>query len=195
MPRKIEFDPDEALEKAIEVFWEQGFQATRMDDLTKAMSINRFSVYNSFGDKRTLFLLALKQYRTGLMDLLDSVMEKHACGLTGLLTFLTDLKHYALSDEGKRGCLMLNTAIEVAATDDEVAAEVNAHLKQVEEAFYQMLQMAYKNGQLKHAQNLQERACFLVSIVQGVLAMARGGGHDHLISTTIDMLKKDIPNW
>ena len=76
MARKLEFDKQVALNKAMLLFWEKGYEAASMEDLVQAMEINRFSIYNSFGDKKKLLLCALENYRVFVLHQLISTMLK-----------------------------------------------------------------------------------------------------------------------
>src|SRR5258708_16750081 len=119
--RPKEFDREEALRRAIPIFWEKGFAGTSTDDLVGAMSIGRQSLYDTFGDKRRLFLAALRTYNT---DGITALSRKLRAGPTALaaieriLVDLADVREKARS----LGCIGVNAICEMARADAEVRA-------------------------------------------------------------------------
>ncbi len=170
MPRPKEFDPEDALHCAMEVFWDKGYEAASVRDLLDAMGINRGSMYACFGDKRELFLQSVRHYLEqmgaaflGRLDEPGPVLPQ----LAGLLT------HVA---EGPRhGCLLTNTAVELAPHDDEVSAAVGEALAGLEQALARALQRAVEQGELADAASSGRRARFLVTVVQGLVVLRKAG--------------------
>src|SRR5215831_3253346 len=91
MPRPKAFDPDEALQKAMQVFWERGYAATSVEDLVQRMGINRFSLYSTFGGKHQLFVAALERYRETIVADLVGALEQSAAGRAAIRHFFTRL--------------------------------------------------------------------------------------------------------
>src|SRR6266850_2160009 len=121
MARPKEFDREEALRRAIPVFWEKGFAGTSTDDLVGAMGIGRQSLYDTFGDKRRLFLAALHTYNT---DGITALLRKLRAGPTALAAIERILVDLAEVREKARalGCMGVNAICEMARVDDEVRA-------------------------------------------------------------------------
>lgn len=130
MARPREFDEDEALEKAMQLFWTKGYEAASMTDLTDAMNLNKGSLYAAFGSKHDLFLSAIKRYLArdravfmanfdGPLPLKDAI-RKHLTEYVG--TF-----HKGVLVP--RGCLAINSLAELAAHDEEVARLINRHIQ------------------------------------------------------------------
>ena len=117
MPRPKAFDPDAALQKAMHVFWERGYEATSVQDLVEGMGINRFSLYSTFGNKHQLFVTVLERYCATIGANLVGDLEHSAAGLTAIRQFFTRLVDFFASAKGWRGCLMTNTAVELAPHD------------------------------------------------------------------------------
>jgi TetR/AcrR family transcriptional repressor of nem operon len=145
MGRPREFDRDEALDRALQVFWIRGFERTSVEDLTDSMGIQRGSLYAAFGDKHQLFLEALERYeerfyrdtlgflnegapQEGIRRVFEQVVSDCACG------------------GGSKGCFITNTAVALAEDDPETAARVRANLRRLEGAFETALSRAEPSG-------------------------------------------------
>lgn len=167
MARPKQFDPEQALSKAIEVFWQQGYEATSVQDLVDHMGINRGSLYETFGDKRALFLLALNQYSA-----------KHVCNWCGVLDdskapLVAIRKVFKMVVEGAsggscKGCFIANSAVELGPHDREVATRVKQALAQMEESFYKALVRARDTGGLEYRHNPRALARYLTGILEGL---------------------------
>ncbi len=173
MARHKEFDRDEALHKAMEVFWSRGYEAASIQDLVEHMGINRQSLYDTFGDKHALFLQALDRYHEvesrKLFDLLDrpgSVKK----ALRQLFSFVIE---GSLCEEGRRGCLMNNAMSELAGRCEATAEKTCRNMEAVENAFYRALLRGKKDGELKGVREPRAVARFLYSSFQGLVLMAK----------------------
>lgn len=177
MPRTKAFDPDEALDRAMQLFWRQGYEATSVQELVDHMGINRFSLYDTFGCKHELFLAALDRYRDQVVTLGLRVLEGPRSGLEAIRRYFAGALDSVSARGGWRGCLMTNTAVEVAPHDRPTAARVRAHLERQERAFYRQLERAREAGELSSGDDLQDLARYLTGAAQGlgVLAKARRG--------------------
>jgi TetR/AcrR family transcriptional regulator, transcriptional repressor for nem operon len=173
MPRPKAFDPDAALHKAMQVFWERGYAATSMQDLVQGMGINRFSLYSTFGDKHQLFVAALERYRETIVADLVGELEHSAAGLAAIRQFFTRLVNFFAAPRGWRGCLITNTAIELAPHDPQAAAKVQAYVVRLEEAFYRALLQAQQAQQLAVAHACRDLACFLTCSALGLGVLAK----------------------
>ena len=125
MARPREFDVDEALQRALEVFWQQGFAATSMQDLVAAMGIQKASLYATFGDKHTLYTTALRRYQQETLDELTEHLAKAASPLAAITEFVDEVVEHTARD-GRRGCLCVNANTELAPHDAEVAELLRA---------------------------------------------------------------------
>jgi TetR/AcrR family transcriptional repressor of nem operon len=171
MARPKAFDPEEALTRAMDVFWTQGFEAASIAELTAAMGINKFSLYATFGDKRSLFLKALQHYRK------TAVAEQFAClapgcGLNGMHAFFNQFLT-APAAFRVRGCLMVTSLVELAGRDREIDRAVREHFKWVERCFARTLREAQNAGELRTDINVNEKAQSLLALVQGVIVLGK----------------------
>ncbi len=173
MVRPKEFDQDEALERAMQVFWKKGYDGTSVQDLVDEMGINRGSLYNTFGDKHTLFLAAIDKYCAQIIGDWFTELRRPDAGLDTIRVFFNGLVHQATGDQGWRGCLMTNTVIEMAPHDDVVAARVAANLKRIETTFHTVLERAQTQGELNPGKDPRALARFLTGHAQGLLVLCK----------------------
>jgi TetR/AcrR family transcriptional repressor of nem operon len=173
MPRAKAFDPDAALQRAMQVFWERGYAATSVQDLVHGMGINRFSLYSTFGGKHQLFVAALERYRDTVVADLVSELEQAVAGLPAIRQFFTRLVRFFASARGWRGCLITNTAVELAPHDPQAAAKVQAYVVRLEEAFYRALLQAQQTGQLAASHACRDLARFLTGSALGLGVLAK----------------------
>lgn len=173
MAGKKSFVPEEALSKAMESFWTQGYEATSMQDLVKSMGINRGSLYDTFGGKHDLFLASLDHYYQTQMSLVLKPLEAPGAGKQAIIDCVQAMVDRAASDAQQRGCLITNTAVELASHDDTVCDRIHRYLKRLELAFYNALVLARDQGELSYGGDLHPLAQFLTSSLQGLRVMSK----------------------
>ncbi|MGF1500850.1 MAG: TetR/AcrR family transcriptional regulator [Paracoccaceae bacterium] len=171
MGRPRSFDIDEALQAAMRVFWERGFERTSIADLEGATGLKRASIYAAFGDKAALFDRAVEAYagamQSGRLKALAEAPDPRAA----LEAHLRDLA--APADGARPGCFLTNTLVDraahVPATEDRVAAA----LVRVEDAFAAAIARGQAAGSIASPRSPRELARFLVAVAQGVRAVGR----------------------
>ena len=173
-PRRKQFDPEEALERALEVFWRDGYDSTSVEELVTAMGINRFSLYDTFRDKENLFLLALERYGQRICESLE-VLENRLTGLEGVRAYFQETVRRLRSDPVAGGCLLTNCAVEVAGSHKRAKVVLLGYLERIEEAFHAALVRARSEGELRPGLTPRDGARFLVVSLQGLAVMARAG--------------------
>jgi len=173
MPRHKEFDRDEALHKAMEVFWSRGYEAASIQDLVKHMGINRQSLYDTFGDKHALYLQALDRYREVEGRKLFELLESRGSVKKALRQLFANVVSGSLCDRKRRGCFMGNAMSELAGRCKATAARTCSNMEAMESAFYRALLRGKKDGELKGIRDPRAVARFLYSSLQGLLLMAK----------------------
>jgi TetR/AcrR family transcriptional regulator, transcriptional repressor for nem operon len=173
MPRTKAFDPDEVLQKAMQIFWEHGYAATSADTFVQGMGINRFSLYSTFGGKHRLFVVALDRYRDTVVADIVGELEQAVSGRATIRQFFTRLVDFFGSAHGWRGCLITNTAVELAPHDAQAAAKVQAYVVRLEEAFYRALLQAQQTGQVAASSKGRDLARFLTGSALGLGVLAK----------------------
>ena len=180
MARTRTFDPNDALDAAMRLFWERGFAEASYDDLTKATGVSRKSLYATFGDKRSLFLKTLERYRhTQAIDFLAELDSENAT-LETVVAVFERIGTMSKSAAGRTGCMMANTATDETARDPAVNAQIERHLARTSERFRTALTRA---GVPKdRAGPLGD---FLTGLLQGLFVLAHAGAPAHMIDATV----------
>jgi TetR/AcrR family transcriptional repressor of nem operon len=173
MARHKEFDRDEALQKAMEVFWSRGYKATSVSDLVGHTGVNRQSLYDTFGDKHALFLQALDRYHEIESRKLFDLLEGPGSIKKALRQLFTAVVEGSLCEVGRRGCLMGNAMSELAGRCEATAARTCLNMEAVEGAFYRALLRGKKDGELKGVREPRAVARFLYSSLQGLVLLAK----------------------
>ena len=173
MARQKEFEKEEVLEKAMDAFWRFGFERTSMQSLVKNMGINRSSLYETFGDKRSLFEAAIAHYeKTRMQGMVDCLQEMGA-SKPAIAKMFDSLIDESISDEERRGCFLTNTAVELCPHDPQIAKKIATDMKIVEKAFYKVLLNAQAKGEIAPQKDLSQIAQYLTSSFQGIRVMAK----------------------
>ena len=186
MARSLEFEPSEAVEKAMMVFWRKGFEATSVTDLETETGVGRKSLYRTFNDKHDLFLKALQAYRRILSARNLAPMMVPGAGVTAIGDFLRDLASYAGTQEARMGCLICNTALERAADDPEAAEQVLIYFDQARRAFTYALNESLSKGEIPADIDIDRQANFLVGILQSICVLARAGSDRSVVSDVVE---------
>ena len=170
MARPAEFDSDRALVAAMQLFWRQGYSATSLAQLLDEMSIGRSSFYAAFGDKRSLYVEALTLFSERTRDIL---MDAGITGPTArirhfFIATLTAVPRHRV----KRGCMMVNTVLELSGVDDEVGQLASAYLDQIESEFESLLVEA-EEASFQSVLPPAQGARYLMTVNQGLRVAAR----------------------
>ncbi len=173
MARPKAFNEEEVIDKAVEVFWAKGYEATSMQDLINAMGIQRGSLYAAFGSKQQLFLKSLKRYGVEVVKKLLEILESKPSGIESIELFFSQLVEHLLTAGELRSCLVTNSAIERGISDEETKQQVLYLLNAIEKGFYNTLSRAKKNGELSTDLDLKIVANYLTSSMQGLIVMGK----------------------
>jgi TetR/AcrR family transcriptional regulator, transcriptional repressor for nem operon len=191
MARKKEFDPEKALDKAMNIFWLKGYDATSVDDLCEAMGIRRGSLYDTFGDKRSLFLKSLDRYAQKNKESAESLEELDSA-LQAIATVFYSALEEALNDPHCRGCFVVNTITELAAINPVIASFSKDQSAKFEKSFYNLLVRAEKDGEIEVNQDLHAKAQFLVNAFYGLRVTAKVNQNrsalENIVKTTLSVL-------
>ena len=186
MSRPKEFNPDDAIEKAMQVFWHKGYEATSMEDLLSAMDLNRGSLYDTFGDKRQLFLKVMDRYCTTFVGPKFSLLDQPGPALPTLRRFIIGMIEGGLADPQRRGCFISNTVMELSPHEEEIAGRLRQALKMAEDTFFKVLARAKQQGELTHDKDPRALARFLTTMMQGTIVMIKAGVSADVVKQTAE---------
>lgn len=186
MPRVKAFDPEVALDRAVELFWRFGYEGTSMANLLDFMGISRQSLYDTFGDKHRLFLAVLDRYRANVQVQLASLIASQSTALAGIRAVFEWVNQAVIMAPEHRACLMANSALELGQRDQQVRERVSAHLRDVEGVFHAALERGQRAGELGPERDLRALARFLTNSIHGLGVLARGGVPTPVLRDTID---------
>jgi TetR/AcrR family transcriptional regulator, transcriptional repressor for nem operon len=168
MARAREFDADAAVRQAMDLFWERGYEATSLRDLTEALGIGSGSLYAAFGSKDGLFQAALARYREEQAQPILDTLEGELDVRVALRRVLGGIVALAVSDGRRRGCLVVNSATERIPGDAGTAAAVRGILGSIEGAIEDALRRAQRRGDLAPAKDPAALASFFVTFMNGL---------------------------
>lgn len=191
MSRSKEFDVNEVLDKAMVLFWEQGYEKTSMSDLVEHMGIHRRSLYDTFGDKHSLFLQAINRYLEKVRANFTSEIKSSKTATEALYSIF----QFMISDEEDRpsGCLLVNSVTELASRDAEINAKSIESFKVTEDMFEQIIAWGQRDGEFTSKQNAKELAEYLHAVSIGIRVMRRASVDQpkflHIVDVSINLLK------
>ena len=173
MARPREFDESRALEAAMQCFWRRGYEATSLRDLTGAMGLTAPSLYNSFGDKQQLFGQALERYldrttRDRLHRLEQTLTPRKA-----LECVFAEIIEHSLKDRERKGCFLVNSALEIAPHDARCRAMIAAQFTGIEAFFRRCIAAAQRDGTASKDINAEDTARLFLATLLGIRVMAR----------------------
>jgi TetR/AcrR family transcriptional repressor of nem operon len=175
MSRTKTFDEDRAIDAAVDCFWARGYEATSVRDLADAMGIGGASLYNAFGDKRELFVRALERYANRSMrERIVRIEARHPPG-EAIAAFLAEIVDRSARDPHCKGCLLVNSALDVASRDPELGKAVASYLGEIRNFFRRSLEAARRAGELAADLDTEVMAGHLLGIVIAVRVLARTG--------------------
>jgi TetR/AcrR family transcriptional repressor of nem operon len=177
MARTKEFDPDAALQRALELFWERGYEATSMADLVARLGVARASIYATFGGKHELYLKALERYLETTDPNIVTALSQPGPVLPTLRALVRSYAEQSASED-RRGCMVVNAAVELAPHDAAAARFVESSWSHLETALTSALVRAQAQGELADAKDPRAIARLLLVLLQGMRVLGRtsGGG-------------------
>jgi len=172
MARFKEFETTRALRIAMEVFWRHGYENTSLELLMSEMGVAKQSLYDTFGDKRSLYFKAMALYREETNTSLRRVLASSSTIKQGFTKILRSLIAET-REQHARGCLLLSANMERAVDDQEIAQFLQENQEEVESIFVEALRRAKSNGEIAPSEDPEAMARFLIVVIQGMRAMAR----------------------
>jgi len=173
MARPRGFDEEEVLEAASATFWLKGYEATSTRDLVKCTGLTQPSLYNAFGDKRGLYLRALEHYLDRSLRERIRRLESALPPAEAITGFFDETIERSVSDPHKRGCMLVNSALEITSDDEAFRNLVATEIAEIREFFHRCFTAAQKNGTLPATISADDAAAHLLATVLGMRVLAR----------------------
>ena len=187
------FNIEEALDRALQVFWQKGYEGASLDELTEAMGISRPSLYAAFGDKENLFKKALDRYEVGPRAFVHAALAEPTARrvverlLYGAVKLQTE-------PETPPGCLLVHGALACGEGADAVRQELNARRAIIEAALRRRLVRAKAAGDLPRDANPSDLARYVVTVIRGMAVQAAGGASHHELRRVVQIALRAWPD-
>lgn len=188
MPWEKQFDVHQTLEKAMQTFWNRGYEATSMQDLVDSTGINRASLYATYGDKHELFLAALQRYEDAFLHKSLIELESRFAPREAIRQLFLSFTHRvaARGSDSRSGCFMTNTAMELAAHDPDAEEIVVRTQKGMEAFFARMIRKGQAAGEIGPQVKPKEAASRLLALLIGLSVLCRSRPEKALLQTIVD---------
>ena len=173
MARTKDFDENEVLIKAVNLFWYKGYNGTSIQDLVDGLGISRSSLYDTYGDKHTLFMKALESYQASASGAMCNIISNNVSAKVAIRRLLELTTLELVGDNQHRGCFMTNAAVEVAPHNAEVNNMICQNDQLIEDAFYQAIKKGQESGEITNKKDARALARFIFNAVQGIRVSAK----------------------
>lgn len=189
MARQKEFNRTVALQKAMEIFWQQGYAATSMQDLVDGMGIGRGSLYDTFGSKQQLYHEALAHYQNTCGQSAFEPLAQPDAGAAQVVQVFQNIADEALTESPRRGCFVVQSAVEHARCDAQIVERFELSLDHMEQLFVRALQNAQATGDFAADQLPRATAYVLINHVLGMRTLDRAGVKRKIVQHVVDSVR------
>lgn len=191
MPRTKQFNEEEVLEKAVQLFWKQGFAATSMQDLVNHLGLSRSSIYDTFQDKDTLFNKALEHYvaqSKGVFTMVQKVLAGELNARTFIERLLKQMATESLEDPERKGCFASNSTAECANNNPEVAALLITNKERFVSTLEKAIEAGKGRGEILSKKPGSILAFYVFTFLNGMRIMSKIDSDVNNIHQSIEML-------
>ena len=192
LARSKEFNEEEALDKAMEIFWRQGYEKTSIQDLVDQMGIHRRSLYDTFGDKHSLFVQTLERYESLIAAQIRKQITEEMTTVESIRKIF-ELAVYS-DNTNPKGCLMVNTAVELSLLDNEVSQRIKSAFKQTETLIADLLIRGQARGEVARSFDISELARYIHNALIGVRVLVKMTANPKEFDSTIDLTLSILKN-
>ena len=192
MARPLTFDRQVALEQAMQVFWTKGYTATSIADLTAAMNLSKSSLYGAFGGKHTVFLEAIKFYRDHITARVRSAIDLPTPARQVIRSILGRAVDRILEPDGRRGCFLNNSAVEVGPDDSAAAERCRSGLLLMEDTFERLVRRAQAEGDISGEHDSRKLARFLNGTVNGIMVIGKANPDCQTLEDIVDAAMRAV---
>jgi TetR/AcrR family transcriptional repressor of nem operon len=193
MSRPRQFEPDEVVDRSMREFWAKGYRDTSVGDLVAATGVRPGSLYGAFeGGKRQIFIEALKLYSALVVPQKLGALERPGASLGELRAYFDGLVSDLMSPEGRVGCLMVNTTVELAAEDSEIAGLTRAHMARLERSAERALRTARDRGEIPAEIDPAAKGTQLMATGMGLMVVGKTNPGSEVLQTIVDTAFADL---
>ncbi|PFA35465.1 TetR family transcriptional regulator [Bacillus cereus] len=193
MARTREFDEDQVLDAAMQLFWEKGYEATSLSDLTSRMGIQRPSIYSTFGDKKELFEAALRRYTMSRASDIRNRLQSHSSVKEAFSIFFADVVNEEYAGDLSKGCFCINTMVELAPHDERFEILTREHQMYLAVIFQETIERGIQSGELEVNTDAKSLAQALIVALIGLTVIMKSRPQrsfvDNVIAATLALLK------
>ena len=186
MPWEKRFNIEETLTRAMQTFWSHGYEATSMQDLVNATGVNRASLYATYGDKRELFLTALKKYDREIRGRMLSELSNETNPSQAIASVFDKFIDQTRAVQENWGCFLVNTALELAPHDSDIAGMVNTAQDEIETFFLAMIRKGQEAGEFNSEADAEQLAHQVLASLLGMLVMIRSRPNESYLRAVRD---------
>lgn len=188
MGRTREFDEEKVLDAAMQLFWEKGYEATSLSDLTSRMGIQRPSIYSAFGDKKELFEAALRKYTMSRASDVRTRLQKHVSVKEAFSTFFEDVVTDEYTEGPSRGCFCINTMVELAPHDEKFEILTREHQMYLSVIFQETIERGIQSGELETGVNAKALSQALIVALIGLTVIMKARPERSFVDNTIKVI-------
>jgi TetR/AcrR family transcriptional repressor of nem operon len=188
MARPKEFDPGEAMQEAMEAFWERGYHGTSVNDLLAEMNLNRGSLYGTFGDKKKLFLTVLTEYSRQGKEMLEAAIHRPGPAKAILVDWVTTTAEGCTGEAGLRGCLALKAGMEMAPHDKDVANWMKEATREREQMIAKLIKRGQGEGEIDASLDARAVARYLITSLTGLKVLGTASPSDRDVRDVVRLI-------
>ncbi len=187
MARPRKFDSVEVLEKALDVFWTKGYEATSLNDLIEAMGLSKSSFYLTFGSKNEVFLASIGHYKKTMTAQIASLAKLDVPARKLIASLFNRAISRIMEEGGQRGCFLNNCAVEVALKDKQAAKMINGGFGLMEETFFLLVQRGQLEGDIEKTKDARALARYLNSSLNGLFVTAKANPNSTSLADVVNI--------
>ncbi|MGQ7874616.1 TetR/AcrR family transcriptional regulator [Bacillus sp. 1A] len=188
MARLREFDEEKALDAAMQLFWEKGYAATSLSDLTAKMEIQKPSLYSAFGDKEGLFEAALRRYTNLHAANIRTKLQNEQSVKEAIRTFFENIVEEEYKKAFSKGCFCINTMVELAPHNEKFEVLTREHQMYLAVVFQELITKGIRSGELQSDLNAKALAQTLVTSLIGLTVLMKSRPERSVIDNSVSII-------
>jgi TetR/AcrR family transcriptional repressor of nem operon len=188
MGRIREFDEEKVLDAAMQLFWEKGYEATSLSDLTSRMGIQRPSIYSAFGGKKELFEAALRKYTKSRASLIRTRLQSNPSVKEAFHTFFESVVDDEYAESPRKGCFCINTMVELAPHDEKFEILTREHQMYLAVIFQETIERGIQSGELESGLNAKAVSQALIISLIGLTVMLKSRPERSFVDNSIEVI-------